>query len=215
MRHLAIIADGNRRWTKQHNLPEGTGHVRGLEVIEHICEWAISRDVLYLTMYCFSTENWSRSEDEVQRLTNLARWYFSDSADWYIEHDIRVLFSGRRDRFPADIIESMDVLSSKTECCKKLTLIICADYGGRDEICRAIANGARTEEEITTMLCANAPEPDVILRTGGMHRLSNFLLWQSAYAELFFTDTLFPAIEDSELDEIYERAKYIITNHGK
>lgn len=200
MRHLAIIADGNRRWAKANGLPPEAGHAQGLTAIERCCEWAVDRGVSYLTVFCFSTENWARAQPEVDHIMDLARRYFVEQRDWYIARGIRVRFLGRRDRLAADIVESMAVMERETDGGTALTLTICADYGGRDEIVRAVQAGARTEEEITAALTADVPEPDVILRTGGRQRLSNFMLWQGAYAELCFSDALFPDLETAELD---------------
>lgn len=215
MRHLAVICDGNRRWAKANGLPEGAGHAQGLAAMERCCAWAMERDVPYLTAFCFSTENWGRARTEVDRLMELARWYFTERRDWYIAQGIRVRFAGRRDRLPADIVGSIAVLEGATAAGKALTLTICVDYGGRDEIVRAVQAGARTEGEITAALAGDIPEPDAILRTGGEKRLSNFLLWQGAYAELLFSDTLFPALEGAELDGALEEFRRRKRNFGR
>lgn len=204
MRHLAIIADGNRRWAASHNLPKEAGHAQGLNVIERCCEWAISRDVKMLTVYCFSTENWGRESGEVDQIMDLARWYFLERREWFTSRGIRVRFAGRRDRLAPDLVKSMGVMEDETRGCNTLTLTICADYGGHDAIARAVQGGARTVRELDEALTAEIPTPDAILRTGGEMRLSNFLLWQAAYAELFFSPTMFPALEDSELDALLE-----------
>lgn len=204
MRHLAIIADGNRRWAAANGLPAEMGHTQGLVAIERCCEWAMDRGVPFLTVYCFSTENWGRPQPEVDHIMDLARHYFREQKEWYIARGIRVRFLGRRDRLAADIVESMAVMERETAGGTALTLTICADYGGRDEIVRAIQAGARTEEEITAALTAEIPEPDLILRTGGQKRLSNFLLWQGAYAELCFSNVLFPELETAELDTVLD-----------
>lgn len=200
MKHIALIADGNRRWAKENGLPWETGYLQGLTAIERCCDWAIDRNIEYLTIYCFSTENWGRPENEVNQLMDFARWYFSEKLDWYIASDICVKFAGRKDRLPADLIEKLGKVEKATENCKKLQLTICVDYGGRNEMVRAIASGARTEEEIAGALDVKAPDPDMIVRTGGEMRLSNFLLWQSAYAELLFVKDYFPALDYSMLD---------------
>ena len=215
MRHLAIICDGNRRWAAANGLPREAGHAQGLTAIERCCEWAVARSVPYLTVYCFSTENWGRAQHEMDHIMDLARWYFAERQEWYIARGIRVRFAGRRDRLAADIVESMDVMERDTAGGTALTLTICADYGGRDEIVRAVQAGARTEAEITAALTADVPEPDVILRTGGHRRLSNFLLWQAAYAELCFSDALFPALEDAELDNVLAEFERCQRNFGR
>ncbi len=214
MKHLAIIADGNRRWAKENDLPVETGYPAGLATIERICEWAIARQVEYLTVYCFSTENWSRPQEQVDAIMELARWCFSGRRDWYIARGIQVRFAGRRDRLAADIADSMNVMEQETQSGRNLTMTICMDYGGRDEIVRAIQKGARTEKEITWMLTHGIPDPDTILRTGGHQRLSNFMLWQCAYSELYFTDTLFPALEDEELDSVLAQYEMVEQHYG-
>lgn len=214
MRHLAIIADGNRRWAASQNLPKEAGHAQGLNVIERCCEWAISRDVKMLTVYCFSTENWGRESGEVDHIMDLARWYFRERREWYTSRGIRVRFAGRRDRLAADLVKSMGVMEDETRGCDTLTLTICADYGGHDAIARAVQGGARTERELDVALTGEVPTPDAILRTGGEMRLSNFLLWQAAYAELFFSRTFFPALEDAELDEVLNEYGERKRNYG-
>ena len=214
MRHLAIIADGNRRWARAAGLDARSGYLQGLVTIENCCDWAIANDLEFLTVFCFSTENWRRSADEVNMLISLGKWYFDDKLDWYVNRGIRVRFSGRRDRFAVDLIETMDRLEAATANGTELTLAICLDYGGRDEIVRAIEAGARTEEEITAYLTRLAPEPDVILRTGGDTRLSNFLLWQSAYSELMFTASFFPDLTSDGLDWVLHSYQLRKRNFG-
>lgn len=214
MRHLAIIADGNRRWAASQNLPKEAGHAQGLNVIEHCCEWAISRGVKMLTFYCFSTENWGRESGEVDHIMDLARWYFRERREWFVTRGIRVRFAGRRDRLAKDLVEDMETMEEETKQGDALTLTICADYGGRDAITRAVQHGARTEQELDVALTGEVPTPDAILRTGGEMRLSNFLLWQAAYAELFFSRTFFPALEDAKLDEVLNEYGERKRNYG-
>ena len=214
MKHLAIIADGNRRWAAKNSLPIKSGYLQGLITIENCCDWAINNNVEYLTVYCFSTENWGRAKTEVDMLIDLGRWYFDERLDWYVNRDIQVKFSGRRDRFDTDLVDTMVRLEAATSGGRKLTLVICLDYGGRDEIVRAIDSGAKTEEEITSWLTRLAPEPDVILRTGGDCRLSNFLLWQAAYAELMFTNTLFPDLGHNDLEIVVNEYRARKRNFG-
>lgn len=214
MKHLAIIADGNRRWAASQNLPKEAGHAQGLNVIERCCEWAISRDVKMLTVYCFSTENWGRESGEVDHIMDLARWYFRERREWFVTRGIRVRFAGRRDRLAKDLVEDMETMEEETKQGDALTLTICADYGGRDAITRAVQHGARTEQELDVALTGEVPTPDAILRTGGEMRLSNFLLWQAAYAELFFSRTFFPALEDAELDEVLNEYGERKRNYG-
>lgn len=215
MKHLAIIADGNRRWAEKNNLPKKAGYAQGLLVIENCCDWAIENNIKFLTFYCLSTENLKRSKEEVDLLMRLAHQYFDEQSDWYINKKIRVLFSGRKDRIDKTLIQKSEKLEEATKNGSSLTLTICFDYGGRDEIARAIASGARTEEEITAFLTKEVPEPDVILRTGGQLRLSNFLIWQSAYSELFFLNCYFPDLKDTDLSEINKEYYTRKRNYGR
>ena len=202
VKHIALIADGNRRWAASNGLPWETGYLQGLTTIERCCEWAIERKIQYLTIYCFSTENWGRPENEVNQLMDFARWYFAEKIDWYVASDICVCFAGRKDRLALDLVEKLRKVEDATSNCESLKLTICVDYGGRDEIVRAVADGAKTEKEISECLDIKAPDPDMVVRTGGAMRLSNFLLWQSAYAELFFMSVYFPDLDDAILDSL-------------
>lgn len=204
LKHIALIADGNRRWAKENNLPWKAGYLQGLTTIEKCCEWAINKNIEFLTIYCFSTENWRRPEEEVNQLMDFARWYFIEKLDWYISSDISVCFAGRKDRLAEDLVSKLYKVEKATSNCKSLKLTICVDYGGRDEIVRAVARGAKTEQEISEYLDIKAPDPDMIVRTGGEMRLSNFLLWQSAYAELLFTNVYFPDLDNKNLDSFFE-----------
>ena len=202
MKHLAIIADGNRRWAVKNGLPKEAGYPQGLIVIERCCLWCIQNGVDFLSVFCFSSENWGRAQTEIDGIFTLARQYFDSRREWYVENGIRVQFRGRRDRLPKDILESMDRLETATEKSDSLTLIICCDYGGRDEIIRTVNGGAATENDISKAMNKLTPDPEVIVRTGGRHRLSNFMLWQAAYSEIFFTDKLFPDLDEMDLNDI-------------
>lgn len=214
MKHLAIIADGNRRWAEQRSLPKQAGYVQGLTTIENCCDWAIKQNISFLSFFCFSTENWKRKKEEVEMLMDLARQYFIEQKSWYINKGIKVSFLGRKDHLPADLIKSCIELEKATSENTKLTLNICINYGGRDEIIQAITQGMKTEEEITSFLTRNSPEPDLILRTGGQQRLSNFFLWQAAYSELLFLDLFFPDLNHKILDEAYHEYASRKRNYG-
>ena len=214
LKHLALIADGNRRWAKENDLPYESGYLQGLTKIEECCLWAIDKNISYLTIYCFSTENWGRPKEEVDKLMEFARWYFGEKLDWYVSMGINVHFAGRKDRLASDLIDKLNSVEKATSFCSSLYLTICVDYGGRDEIVRAINLGAKTEEEISKFLDIKAPDPDMIVRTGGEMRLSNFLLWQSAYAELLFTKVYFPALSETILNSFITEYNSRKRNYG-
>lgn len=214
MNHFSIIADGNRRWAKQRGLPITLGHKEGLKCIEGLCLALIARNIKYFSVFCFSTENWNRSDTEISDFFSLARMYLKSKKEWYRQNDIKVIFRGKG-RFAADLVVSMEDVEEYTKDCQKLTLLLMVDYGGQSDIVEAINSGARTESEISAYFNSFAPDPDVIVRTGGRHRLSNYMLWQAAYSELFFLDILFPDFSDSDLDRILEEYQHVQKNYGK
>ena len=152
MRHLAIIADGNRRWATSQGLPPELGYNQGLITIENMCLWAIKNNISYISAYVFSTENWSRPKNQIQALMSLGDYYAATKVDFYVNNDIKVNFIGRRDRLDPHFVETINNLETSTKNGQTLQLIMCLDYGGRDEIVRAIKQGAQTEEEISSIL---------------------------------------------------------------
>ena len=196
--HIAIIMDGNGRWAKQRNLPRTSGHKEGLEVAKKIVKAAKDIGVKYITLYTFSTENWKRTQEEVGYLMGLIKNHLRAEFKFYKENDIRVKHIGNLEGLPKDI---QDEINSTVEECKdfnSLTVVLAINYGGKDEIIRAtnkavIENKVLTEENFTGFYdLPEMPDVDLIIRTGGEKRLSNFLLWHGAYAELDFVDTLWP-----------------------
>lgn len=215
IRHIGIIADGNRRWAKRNHLPQKAGYVYGLAAIEYLCEYSITREIKNLSIFCLSTENFSRTEEELDNFFKLARFYFKQKMDWYRKKNIKVVFCGNKKRFPSDIIELLQQTEKATVSGTALTLFIMVDYGGKQDIVQAITEGARTEEEITNYFEKRSPNPELIIRTGGNRRLSNFMLWQAAYSELYFIDTLFPDLNEQELDKILLDYNQVKCNYGK
>ena len=191
LNHVAVIADGNGRWAERRGLERSLGHEQGLNKVEDMMHWCVDMGIPALSVYCFSWENWNRPKEEVDALFSMANRYFERYRE-FVENNIRVLISGTDKRVSPESIEKMERIQRETAHCDGLTLNLCCNYSGRMEIVDAVAKGARTEEEITAALYQKLPEPDLIIRTGGFQRLSNFLLWQSAYSELYFTETLFP-----------------------
>lgn len=204
LNHIAVIADGNGRWAERRGLDRARGHEEGLNRVEDMMHWCVELGIPILSVYCFSWENWSRPQEEVDSLFELANHYFERYRE-FSENNIRVLISGTTKRVKPESLEKMERIQRETAHCDGLTLNLCVNYSGRMEIVDAIAKGARTEEEITTALYQRLPEPDLIIRTGGYQRMSNFLLWQSAYAELYFTDTLFPDLSLGEFRHAVRR----------
>ena len=213
LNHVAVIADGNGRWAERRGLERSAGHEQGLNKVEDMMHWCVDIGIPVLSVYCFSWENWNRPKEEVDELFSMANRYFERYRE-FAANNIRVLISGTDKRVPPESIEKMECIQRETAHCDGLTLNLCCNYSGRMEIVDAIAKGARTEEEITAALYQNLPEPDLIIRTGGFQRLSNFLLWQSAYSELYFTETLFPDFSIGEFRHAVKRFGNTKRNHG-
>ncbi len=215
--HVAIIMDGNGRWAKKRNLPRKMGHVEGCKVVEQTVEDAARLGIQYLTVYAFSTENWKRSEDEISALMQLFRYYTKRLLKIAAENNVRVRMIGERSRFPEDIVKGINALESTTRDNTRMTFVIAVNYGSRDEIRRGMSrmmadcrDGRVSPEEVTEELIssyldtAGIPDPDLLIRTSGEERLSNFLLWQLAYSEFYFSDVLWPDFSKEELVKAIE-----------
>ena len=204
--HIAVIMDGNGRWAKSRGLPRVMGHRQGLTVAEDFIDYSLSLGVKYLSLFVFSTENWKRPKNEVNSLFSLADKYLS-RFEKFCKNRVRVVVSGERDGLPQKLVEKINLIEEKTREFDAICVNLCINYGGQREIVEAVKRLNERGEEITVeSISANLynqlPPPDVIIRTGGQKRLSNYLLYQSAYAELFFTDTLWPDFTKDEYDEI-------------
>ena len=212
--HVALILDGNGRWAKKRGLPRQMGHKKGCETVEQIVEDAARLGIKYLTVYGFSTENWKRPEEEVGALMQLFRYYTKRLLKIATTSNVRVKMIGERSRFAQDIIDGINQLEEQTKENTGLTFIIAVNYGGRDEITRAVRKvmadcreGKITEAEMNEAMFASyldtaeIPDPDLLIRTSGELRLSNYLLWQLAYSELYVTDCLWPDFNKEELLE--------------
>ena len=203
-RHIAIIMDGNGRWAKKRLLPRVMGHKKGLAALEALIAECARMGVAYLTVFAFSTENWRRPADEVGFLMNLFLQSLQKQVARLHENGLRLQVVGDRSRFAPEIVAGIEAAEALTAANTGLTLTIAADYGGRWDILqaanKAVQQGAEhlTEDNLSAHLClGNMPEPDLFIRTGGEQRISNFLLWQAAYAELYFTDTLWPDFDQA------------------
>ena len=212
--HVALILDGNGRWAKKRGLPRTMGHKEGCVTVEKTVEIAARMGIRYLTVYGFSTENWKRSSEEVGALMQLFRFYMVRLLKIASNNNVRVLMIGDRTRFDRDIIEGINRLEQETRENTGLTFVIAVNYGGRDEIRRAAqqlakdcADGRQDPEKITEEIFASyldtarIPDPDLLIRTSGELRLSNYLLWQLAYTELYVTDCLWPDFDKEELEK--------------
>ena len=204
--HIAVIMDGNGRWAKKRGQPRVMGHRRGLKVAENFIDYSLSLGVKYLSLFVFSTENWKRPKSEVNSLFSLADKYLS-RFEKFCKDKVRVVVSGEREGLPAKLVEKINYIEEKTREFDAICVNLCINYGGQTEIVKAVerlnAKGEQvTVEGISANLYHQLPPPDIILRTGGQKRLSNYLLYQSAYAELFFTDTLWPDFTKEEYEQI-------------
>lgn len=215
--HIAIILDGNGRWAKKRGMPRGYGHVKGCENLETICEVAKDLGVKYLTVYAFSTENWKRSKEEVDGLMRLFRSYLKKCLKIAKKNDMCVRVIGDYSAFDADIRDSIEKLQDFSRDFKTLHFQIALNYGSRDEILRAVnrlirdgkegkITGEVTEEMFSSYLdTAGLPDPDLMIRTSGELRLSNYLLWQMAYTEFYFTPVPWPDFDREELIRAIEK----------
>lgn len=205
--HVAVIMDGNGRWAKKRFMPRVMGHKRGLDALEKLAARCSRLGIRYLTVFAFSTENWRRPADEVGFLMNLFLQALKQQVNRMHENNMRLKVIGNRDRFPLDIARYIEEAEQKTANNTGLTLTIAADYGGRWDILQAANQLLRegkteiTEDDLSArLMLPEAPEPDLFIRTGGEMRVSNFLLWQLAYAEFYFTDTLWPDFDEQAFD---------------
>ena len=209
-RHVAIVMDGNRRWARQRGLPEAEGHAAGVEAIRPILRRAVERGIEVLSIYAFSRENWSRGESEVHTLFALLDAAIRDETPELVSQGVRVRLSGRLDELPEAIRRSIVEALAATEAGHRLTLNVALNYSGRSEIAdalrRCMADGLAPDEVdeaaiAARLYTADLPDPDLVIRTGGDQRISNFLVWQSAYAEFYFCDKLWPDFGPDDLDE--------------
>lgn len=212
-RHVAIIMDGNGRWAHKHGLPRSEGHRRGVEALRRAVRFAVRRGVRYLTLFSFSSENWSRPDDEIEGLFNLVRIFIRGDLAELNKNDVKIRVIGERDPLPSDIRALIDETERVTMGNRGLNLTVAFNYGSRDEIVRAARDladravrgeidpgaidHASFEQGLDTV---GIPDPDLIVRTSGEQRISNFLLWQAAYSELVFSPVLWPDFGDAEFE---------------
>lgn len=215
--HVAIILDGNGRWAKKRMMPRQYGHAKGAQVVEQICEDAWNMGIQYLTVYAFSTENWNRPDSEVKILMDIFSKYMVDKLQKVGQKNMKIRFIGERSRLDKDMIEKIENLEESTKDNTGLNFTVALNYGSRDEMVRAMRKMAAeikegklepediTEEKYNTYLdTAELPDPDLLIRTSGEQRLSNYLLWQLAYTEFYFTNVMWPDFNKEELAKAVE-----------
>lgn len=210
--HIGLIMDGNGRWAAKRSLPRAAGHLEGLKACKRVVKHASEIGLKYLTLYVFSTENWKRPDQEVGYLMNLLAKKLPGEMDFYVENNIRIRVRGDISALPEEARKGIEYTLEKTSACTGTTVVLCINYGGQDEISRAATRCALenpgkkiTVEDISSHLDnPDIPAPDMIARSAGEHRISNFMLWDSAYAEFLSIETLWPDWDTKELDLIIE-----------
>lgn len=208
--HVAIIMDGNGRWAKERNKPRVFGHKEGAATLRRTLEYCKKLGIKYLTVYAFSTENWKRSKDEVDALMILFKTYINSERDNLIKNKIRFMVSGREDGVNESLMSAIRKLEEDTSKDFETTLNIAFNYGGRAEIVDAVNKIIRdkkeniTEEDFKKYLYNDIPDPDLLIRTSGEFRISNFLLWQIAYSEIYITDKYWPDFDEDEMMKALE-----------
>ena len=218
--HVGIIMDGNGRWAERIGKKRTFGHKKGSENVERVVKHAFNKGVKTVTVYAFSTENWQRPEEEVNELMRLLGEYLKKLSKVAVKNKIKIRVIGEKNRLSKTLQQTIETETQKTVQFTEHTLNICIDYGGRQEIVSAVKqilekNQELTPENIEKNLYTEGQPLDLIIRTGGEIRLSNFLLFQSAYAELYFTDTLWPDFDEAELDKALESFSSRQRRYGK
>lgn len=209
-RHVAIVMDGNGRWATQRHLPRIAGHKRGVDALKRVVKLCAARGVTVLTVFAFSSENWNRPQDEVSGLMELLALALAREVGQLAQDGVRLRFVGERAGLSARIATGLEEAERITAHNARIELNVCFNYGGRWDIAQAARHLVAMEQEITevslhaAMSTSHCGDPDLIIRTGGEMRLSNFLLWQAAYAEMFFSPTLWPDFDDADLEAAFE-----------
>ena len=222
LNHVAIIMDGNGRWGLKKKKSRNFGHLKGIKSVETIIKSSLIKKIPYLTLYTFSTENWGRPDNEINFLFDLIRKSLKKKLKTLIKQGIKVNIIGQTQRLPKDIIKIIKQIKKKTLKNKKITLNLALNYGSKEEIvnaCKKLTSKKNQEININNLekelYTHNLPDPDVLIRTGGTKRLSNFLLWQLAYTEIFFIDKLWPDFNENDFNKIILSYKKIKRNFGK
>ena len=220
IKHIAFIMDGNGRWAQNQGLARYKGHQEGAKKVEEVTMWALENGISYITLFAFSTENWARPKKEVDFLMDLFEKYLNKEGSFYIKNDVRFRVIGDRNALKPSIVKKIASIEEQTTLHKTITQLLAVNYGSKNEITRSAQklqeqNIPITEQNLQASLdTGDIPDVDIYVRTGGHSRLSNYLLWQSAYAELFFTSTLWPDFDREEFEGIVGEYKRITRNFG-
>jgi len=222
LNHVAIIMDGNGRWGLKKRGSRNYGHLKGLNTAETIIKSSLDQKIPYLTLYTFSTENWKRPDKEINFLFDLIRKHIKKNLKKIIKQGIKINIIGKRKKLPADIVRSLKLIENKTKKNNVITINFALNYGSKEEILNACKKFAlKKNKEINQksfqkeLYTKNMPDPDILIRTGGTKRLSNFLLWQLAYTEIFFVDKLWPDFNENDYNKIISKFYKIKRNFGK
>jgi undecaprenyl diphosphate synthase len=219
LNHIAFIMDGNGRWGLKKNKNRNSGHLAGVKTVQRIVEASIKYKVPIISFYVFSTENWKRPKTEIKYLFKLIDIYFNKEINNIIKNNIKVIISGRTKKLPANIQNTLKIAVNRTKKNNKLTINLAINYGSKTEIIDAIkkinySSKKITEENIEKNFYTALPFPDILVRTGGQKRLSNFMLWQLAYTEIFFLDKLWPDLSKKDLNKIIKSYHRVKRNFG-
>ena len=221
LNHVAIIMDGNGRWGLRKKGSRNYGHLQGIKTVETVIRSSLKQKISYLTLYTFSTENWRRPKSEINFLFDLIRKSLKKKIKKIIKQGIKINIIGKRIGLPKDIIEIVKLIEKKTIKNKKITLNLALNYGSKEEIvnaCKSIILKRKKNIDINNfekeLYTKNIPDPEILIRTGGTKRLSNFLLWQLAYSEIFFVEKLWPDFKEEDFDKIIYRYNKIKRNFG-
>ena len=219
LNHIAFIMDGNGRWGLKKNKNRNSGHLAGVKTVQRIVEASIKYKVPIISFYVFSTENWKRPKTEIKYLFKLIDIYFNKEINNIIKNNIKVIISGRTKKLPANIQNTLKIAMNRTKKNNKLTINLAINYGSKTEIIDAIkkinySSKKITEENIEKNFYTALPFPDILVRTGGQKRLSNFMLWQLSYSEIFFLDKLWPDFTKKDLKNIINKFQKVKRNFG-
>ena len=222
LNHVAIIMDGNGRWGLKKNKSRNYGHLQGLRAVQIVIKSSIKKRIPFLTLYTFSTENWRRPENEVNFLFDLIRKSLKKKINSIIKQGVKINIIGKKAGLPNDIKRTIKIIEKKTRSNKMITLNLALNYGSKEEIinaCKAFLKTNKGEINVSNfkkkLYTKSIPDPEILIRTGGMKRLSNFLLWQLAYTEIFFIDKLWPDFNENDFNKIILKYNKIKRNFGK